>query len=268
MPHFQAETRPADWAAMTIFSNELTAGQWAAAAVVFLLAGVIKGVVGLGLPTVSMALLALWMPPVRAAALLIVPSLVTNIWQTGPRATFGSVLRRIGGMQAGIVVGTLGGALWLGAPGGAWASVALGVALVIYALWGLTGRQLHAPEAHEWWLGPLVGVATGLVTAVTGVFAVPAVPYLQALGFQRDALIQAMGISFTTSTVVLAIGLAGNGSYPMSAVGGSVAMLVPAIGGMVIGTWLRQRLSVAVFRRCFLSGLALLGLYMAVRAMA
>ncbi len=91
----------------------------------------------------------------------------------------------------------------------------------------------------------------------------PTVPYLQALGFQRDALIQAMGISFTTSTVVLAIGLAGNGGYPMSAVGGSAAMLVPAIGGMVIGTWLRQRLSVAVFRRCFLSGLALLGLYMA-----
>jgi uncharacterized membrane protein YfcA len=116
--------------------------------------------------------------------------------------------------------------------------------------------------------GAAGGRGTGLVTAVTGVFVVPAVPYLQALGFQRDALIQAMGISFTTSTVVLAIGLAGNGSYPVSAVGGSVAMLVPAVVGMVLGTWLRKRLSVAVFRRCFLIGLALLGLYMAVRAMA
>ena len=106
---------------MTI-SNELATGHWAAAAAVFLLAGVIKGVVGLGLPTVSMALLALWMPPVRAAALLIAPSLVTNLWQTGPRATFWSGLRRIGGMQAGIVVGTLGGALWLGVPAGAWGS--------------------------------------------------------------------------------------------------------------------------------------------------
>src|SRR5690606_31360845 len=141
---------------------------------VFLLAGVIKGVIGLGLPTVSMALLALWMAPVRAAALLVVPSLVTNIWQTGPRASFWPVLRRIGGMQAGIVAGTLGGALWLGAPGGAWASIALGVALAAYGLWGLTGRQLHAQPRHEWWLGPLVGAATGLVTAVTGVFTLPA----------------------------------------------------------------------------------------------
>jgi len=105
------------------------------------------------------------------------------------------------------------------------------------------------------------------VTSVTGVFAVPAVPYLQALGFQRDALIQAMGISFTTSTVVLAIGLAGNGGYPLAVLGGSTLMLVPAIAGMVLGTWLRQRLPVPVFRRCFLVGLGLLGAYMAVRAM-
>jgi uncharacterized membrane protein YfcA len=267
MPHFQPQRGPADWAAMTI-SNELATGHWAAAAAVFLLAGVIKGVVGLGLPTVSMGLLALWMPPVRAAALLVAPSLVTNLWQTGPRATFWPVLRRIGGMQAGIVVGTLGGALWLGVPGGAWASVALGAALVAYALWGLTGRQLHVPAAHERWLGPLAGAATGLVTAVTGVFVVPAVPYLQALGFQRDALIQAMGISFTTSTVVLALGLAGNGGYPASAFGGSVAMLLPALAGMVLGTWLRRRLPVAVFRRCFLAGLAFLGVYMVAHALA
>lgn len=239
---------------------------WAAATAVYLLAGVIKGVVGLGLPTVSMALLALWMTPAQAAALLIVPSLVTNIWQTGPRATFMPVLRRIGGMQVGVVIGTLAGALWLGVPAGAWASFALGVALIVYALWGLTGRQLHVSDAQARWVGPLVGMSTGLVTAVTGVFAVPAVPYLQALGFQRDSLIQAMGISFTTSTVVLAIGLAANGGYPVSVIGGSVAMLAPAIGGMVLGTWLRKRLSVEVFRRCFLVGLALLGLYMAVRA--
>jgi len=247
-------------------SNQL-AGHWLAAAAVFLLAGTVKGVIGLGLPTVAMALLALWMPPAQAAALLIVPSLITNLWQTGPRATFKPVLRRIGGMQAGIVAGTLGGALWLGVPGGAWASVALGVALVAYALWGLTGRQLHVPPGRERWLGPVVGAATGLVTAVTGVFAMPAVPYMQALGFQRDALIQAMGISFTTSTVVLAIGLAGNGGYPVSALGGSIAMLLPAIGGMALGTWLRKRLPVAVFRRCFLAGLALLGLYMVVRVL-
>ncbi len=266
MPHLQPRPRPADCAAMTI-PNEL-AGHWAAAAAVFLLAGVVKGVIGLGLPTVSMALLALWMPPARAAALLVAPSLVTNLWQTGPRASFMPVLRRIGGMQAGIVAGTLGGAFWLGVPAGAWASVALGAALVAYALWGLAGRQWRVAPARARWLGPLAGAATGLVTAATGVFVVPAVPYLQALGFERDTLIQAMGISFTTSTIALGLGLAANGGYPLAAAGGSALMLLPAIGGMAIGTWWRRRLPLAVFRRCFLAGLGLLGIYMAARALA
>jgi uncharacterized membrane protein YfcA len=44
-------------------------------------------------------------------------------------------------------------------------------------------------------------------------------------------------------------------------------MLLPALGGMALGTWLRKRLPVAVFRRCFLAGLALLGLYMVARAL-
>ncbi|MBN9265741.1 MAG: sulfite exporter TauE/SafE family protein, partial [Hyphomicrobium sp.] len=50
-------------------------------AAVFVLAGLTKGVIGLGLPTISMGLLALVMPPVQAAALLALPSFVTNFWQ-------------------------------------------------------------------------------------------------------------------------------------------------------------------------------------------
>ncbi|MDR6287867.1 putative membrane protein YfcA [Inquilinus ginsengisoli] len=64
-------------------------------ALTFLLAGFVKGVLGLGLPTVAMGLLGLAMAPAQAAALLVVPSLVTNLWQlfAGPR--FGGLLRRL-----------------------------------------------------------------------------------------------------------------------------------------------------------------------------
>ena len=61
----------------------------------FLFAGLVKGVVGLGLPTVAMGLLGLAMPPVAAAALLLVPSLVTNVWQLLAKPRFGGLLRRL-----------------------------------------------------------------------------------------------------------------------------------------------------------------------------
>lgn len=232
---------------------------------VFVVAGLVKGGVGLGLPTVSMALLGMLMAPAEAAALLIVPSLVTNLWQIGPLATLGTMLRRIGPMQVGIGVGTLGGAWLFGAPAGTWAAVSLGVALVGYAVWGIAGATLAMPPATERWLGALAGAMTGLVTAATGVFVVPAVPYLQALGLQRDALVQAMGISFTVSTLALAVGLHLNARYSGADLATSVLVLLPALAGMAVGQWLRRRVSPPVFRNCLFISLAALGLHMVVR---
>ena len=232
---------------------------------VFLIAGLVKGVVGLGLPTVAMALLALGMNPAQAAALLIVPSFVTNLWQCRPFGSLMSLLRRLGSMQIGVVVGTLGGSLWLGAPAGPWAGLMLGLALLAYAGWGLLGAKLDVSPSRERWGGPLVGLITGIVTAATGVFVIPAVPWLQALGLDRDRLVQAMGLSFTVSTVALAIGLSLDGSFAAAGAGASVLMLVPAILGMMLGQAIRGRLSPALFRTCMMVGLALLGLQMVLR---
>ena len=237
---------------------------WLAAAV-FMLAGIVKGVVGLGLPTIAMALLASLMAPAQAAALLVVPSLVTNLAQVRPWPTLAPMLRRLAPMQAGVCVGTLVGAWLLGAPAGAWAMASLGVALVAYAAWCLAGAHFSVQPATERWLGPLIGAATGVVTAATWVFVVPAVPYLQALGLSRDELVQAMGISFTVSTVALALGLYANADGAGLAVGASVLMLLPALAGMAVGQALRQRLSPVLFRRCFLVCLVLLGTHMVVR---
>jgi uncharacterized membrane protein YfcA len=199
--------------------------------------------------------------------LLILPSLVTNLWQLRPLAGISAMARRLAGMQFGIVAGTLGGAWCFGAPSGAGATVALGIALVAYAAWGLSGRALRlAPEAPRW-LGPAAGLLTGAVTAVTGVFVIPAVVYLQALELSRDELIQAMGLSFTTSTLALGLALAGQPGLSTQVGTASLAMLVPALAGMGAGQWLRERLSVRVFRRAFFIGLALLGVGMAVRGL-
>ncbi|NML48693.1 sulfite exporter TauE/SafE family protein [Ramlibacter sp. G-1-2-2] len=237
-----------------------------AAAAVFVLAGVVKGVIGLGLPTLSMALLALWMPPAAAAALLVVPSLVTNVLQMRPWSSLGRTLRRLGGLQVGIVVGTLAGAWAFDGLASEIAAEALGVALVAYAAWGLLGRPVEVPLRHEAWLGPLCGVVTGAITAWTGVFVLPAVIYLQGLRLERDDLVQAMGICFTTSTLALGAVLLLQGRYPAAAAGTSVVMLLPALAGMALGQWVRQRLPLAVFRRCFFFGLAVLGGYDALRA--
>jgi uncharacterized protein len=76
---------------------------------------------------------------------------------------------------------------------------------------GLTSARFSVPPAAEWWFGPLIGVLTGLVTAATGVFVIPAVPYLGALNLGKEDMIQALGLSFTVSTIALAAARGGRG---------------------------------------------------------
>ncbi|WP_327439610.1 sulfite exporter TauE/SafE family protein [Pseudomonas donghuensis] len=230
--------------------------------VIFLLAGAVKGVIGLGLPTIAMGLLGLAMSTAQAAALLIVPSTLTNLWQLAFGGHLRALLKRLWPMLAMIFVGTLLGSAWLGINSGEWAAHALGGALLAYALYGLFGRAVRLAAAHEPWLGPLCGLITGVISAATGVFVIPAVPYLQSLGLSRDEMVQALGLAFSVSTLALAIGLAGQDALGAQALGASLLVLAPALLGMLGGQWLRQRISAELFKRCFFIGMALLGAHL------
>jgi uncharacterized protein len=229
----------------------------------FLLAGFVKGVIGLGLPTVAMGLLGLAMAPTQAAALLIVPSFVTNVWQLAAGPQLRPLWRRLWPMMAGICFGSWAGAGLLTADGGT-ATLALGLALAAYAALGLAAVRLPYPGRAERWLSPLTGAVTGLVTTATGVFVIPAVPYLQALRLEKDELVQALGLSFTVSTLALAADLVRGGALAASA-GASLLALAPALTGMVLGQWLRAHVEPQRFRFWLLLGLLVLGAHLALR---
>jgi uncharacterized membrane protein YfcA len=147
----------------------------------------------------------------------------------------------------------------------AFASAALGIALIAYAAFGLLNvRVPQVPAGAEWWLGTLVGGATGFISAATGVFVIPAVPYLQALGFEREEFMQALGLSFTVATIALAWSLVGAGTLNLGTGLHSLLALVPALAGMIAGQHLLRVMRPETFRRWFFSGLALLGAHLAI----
>jgi len=241
---------------------------WLLASVTFLLAGLVKGVIGMGLPTVAMGLLSLSLPPAEAAAMLIVPSAVTNLWQllAGPR--FGALVRQLWGMMVGVVAGTIAGAGIIVGNAAGLATVALGAALIAYAIVGLSGVRIALPPRHQGWAGVVVGATTGVITGATGVFVLPAVPYLQAIGLEKDDLIQALGLSFTVSTLALGLGLLRMDAFHLASAGLSALWLVPALGGMLLGQAIRDRIAAPTFRTVFFAGLLLLGIYLAFREIA
>jgi hypothetical protein len=218
---------------------------------VFILAGGVKGVTGMGLPTVAMSLLGLWMTPVQAAAMLVVPSLATNVAQCR-----GPYLRRLavrlwpGWLAIAVVT--------VAAPGfGGTASTEsakrwLGAVLIAYGAWGLWRPALPDFSARGTWLSAVAGAATGVVTASTAVFVLPWVPYLQSLRPGKDELVQALGLSFTVATLALAVRVQASAPLWWLSASGAVTVslaLAGAFAGLKVGESLRGRLAGPAFQK-------------------
>jgi uncharacterized protein len=246
---------------------DAAASTLAAIAGAFLLAGFVKGVIGLGLPTVSIGLLGLLMTPAQAAAVLVVPSLVTNIWQAAVGGGLLALARRLWPLLAGICVGTALGVVVLPHDDNGRATVWLGLALVVYAALGLVKVEFFVPRHAETWLGLLMGAATGAITVATGIFVMPGTPYIQSMEFDRDKLVQALGLSFTVSTITLAAALAYTGQVQTSLAWPSIVALAAALAGMGLGQLTRGKIKAETFRLCFFVGLMLLGLHLALRGL-
>jgi len=258
--------------------------------VVFFAGGVVKGGIGLGLPTVSIGLMAIWLPVEQAAGILILPVILTNIWQAFFGTAFRLILHRLWSLLGALVVGSTAAAILIAEADTALAAGLLGAMLVTYAVLGLSGARFAVPVRAEPLLSPVMGLATGLISGATAIFVIPVVPYLQSLDFHKgrpgreddsadptratddtmvkDALIQSLGMTVLVSAAGLAIGLGAKGNLPVSVVlPGSIGTAM-AILGMIAGRKIRNRLSLEVFRRWVLSGLTLLGLVMVIRAVA
>ena len=227
----------------------------------FLLAGTVKGVIGLGLPTVSLALLTVAIDLTSAMALLLVPSFVTNLWQALVGGHLKAALRRTWPFLALATLTVWLGALALTRVDLALLSALLGALLVVYSAFGLAGLRLTLTARQAAWLGPLAGVANGVFTGMTGSSVVPGVLYLQAIGLQRDILIQAMGLLFAASALALGIALRGSGLLTLELGAWSAAAMVPALLGMALGQRVRRALSEQRFRRVFFAALLALGAY-------
>jgi uncharacterized membrane protein YfcA len=235
-------------------------------AVTFLLAGLVKGVVGFGLPTVALAILTATIGLKEAMVLMLAPAFVTNVWQGFAPGGLGAVLRRFWPLLATGAIGTVAGASVLARADAALLPGMLGVLLCVYATISIAAPRLPPPGDRECWLSPVVGATSGVLTGLTGTFVIPSVLYFQSLAMERDVMIQTMGVWFLVATASLGVALGAQGLMPADLSALSAAALVPALAGMWLGQRIRRNLSEARFRRVFFSALLLLGAWLTARA--
>lgn len=234
----------------------------------FFVAGLVKGLVGMGLPAIVLGVLAAPLGLQEAIGFILFPSFCANIYQSLVGGALTMLLRRFWAFFLAAVLGIGVGVSILAGGRDQVLLGLLGAVLCIYTGLNLSGRRLPPPAAErETVYGPIAGGLGGVMFGMTGVFIVPGILYLQALGLKRDVLIQAMGISFIIITIAIAGFMTGHGILHMAQILISVIALVPMFAGIVIGTRYRQSIPEDLFSRVIMIALFLNGLHLMARAM-
>lgn len=234
--------------------------------VVFFLAGCVKGVIGMGLPLVTVGLLTAFIGLQPAIALTLAPAFLTNIWQGFSGKHNKTLLRRFWTFFIPTMLFTWPGTIALTHVNVTYLSGLLGALLVLSTALSLSRLRIHVPKRWESKLNPFIGATSGILAGMTGAFTVPGVVYLQSTQLRREELVQAMGILFTLSTVGLSISMGAQNLLTAELGLASIGAVVPTFTGVVIGTRIRKRTSERSFRLTFLVALGVLGIYIVSRS--
>ena len=233
----------------------------------FLLAGFIKGVIGLGLPVVALAFLGSTLGVREALTIMLIPSLGTNAYQALAGPELWSLIRRLWSFLAAACIGIWFGVAVLAGARSEILILLLGVTLCTYCVVALFRVRMPPPGAREPWMSPVMGGAGGLMFGMTGIMIVPGILYLQTLGFRRDVFVQALGLTFITITLALGTSLMGRALMTQDLAWMSLAALAPTAGGLALGQRYRHHISEERFRRIFFVALFVIGLDMLRRSL-
>lgn len=232
---------------------------------VFIFAGFVKGIIGLGFPTIVLASLSLAIGLRDSMAIMLLPCFLTNVYQGSIGGSFQKIIRRLWSYFALAICGIWVTTGFVAGIQGEIRLILLGTIVFTYGILGITRVKLMVPRSMEWWLSPVLGSVNGILTGLTGTFVVPGVLYMQSLGLQKDELIQAMGIFFLLSTLGLGAGLWENQLTSTRIILLSGVAVIPSFIGMVCGQKVRSYLPEMSFRYVFFFSLILLGCFIMYR---
>lgn len=231
-------------------------------------AGFVKGAVGFAMPMIMISGFSSFLPPETALAGLILPTVVTNLSQAfrqGAAAAWGTVVtyRRI--LLATVVFIVVSAGFVHVIPQDLFLLM-LGLPITAFALVQLAGVNLALRLEHrnraEWILGAIGGLYGG----ISGVWGPPLLVYLLSIKAGKVEVVRVQGVVFLIGAVVLFAAHLQSGVLNGATLTFSAILVIPALIGQTLGTFIQDRLDQTRFRRWTLILLVLTGLNLARRA--
>jgi uncharacterized membrane protein YfcA len=226
----------------------------------------VKGTVGLGLPTTALGLMTLFLDPRMAITIMIFPLVLSNAWQMYRSGRIISTARRYMPMAICLALFvwisvnmTINIADWI-------LMAALGVSILLFVAVNASNIAPTIPDRNDTWAQCIAGIIGGIMGGLTSVWAPPLVIYLAARQTSKDDFVRATGLIFSVGSIPLAAGYFRAGLMTSEMVTTSTLVLIPTFAGFWIGERLRYKMSEQAFKKIVLIVFFLMGLNLLRRA--
>jgi len=236
---------------------------WALLAV--FVAGTVKGIAGLGFPTLATPLLSLIVDVKIAVVVLILPNITMDGIQFARRGAPTATIRRFAPLLVAGGIGTVLGTRLLVMLPTRTVLLLLGVFVVAFVALNATRFAPRLPRTWEPWAGPVAGFVAGVVGGITNVPGTPLAIYFYALGMPKPDFLAATAFTFLIYKLVQLGAVAWYGLLTSGLAASSVALTGVALAGFVAGLWIQNRLDQRAFDRAVLALLGALGAWLVVR---
>ncbi len=230
--------------------------------------GVTKGFAGSGLPTVSVASMAVVIDVPTAVALMPIPLLVANTRQAFRGGYMHNAMRRFWTLLVCLPFGAVLGVKVLTGIDPRTVSGLVGAIVVAFALLSQIRFEWRVSARRDRQLQPFVGLGAGVIGGISSIFAPLIVMHLMSLRLPKDEFVGTVGLAYLVGVVPMIFALVGFGRLGQTETLWGAAAVVPVLAGMFLGERLRGRFSETLFRRCLLVLLLLAGLNLIAQAIA
>lgn len=232
------------------------------APLVFLLAGTVKGAIGIGLPTTVIAFLSQVTDPRIAVALGLASMVLSNVWQVHREGQGAVALRRFWPMATATAVVLFTASFFAAAADGNVILACTGIAIGIFAASSLIGTPPRLPQRWERPGQVLAGGLAGLMGGFTGIWAPPMLMFLLSLRLEKSEFVRSIGVLLLLGAIPLLAGYLASGLMTGEMFLWSCVMLIPTFLGFSVGERIRRRLAPERFQKLLLIFFLIMGLNM------
>jgi uncharacterized protein len=217
-----------------------------------IVAGFLKGIIGVGMPVVALPLLSLFIDIKSAAMLLSMPLIFSNLPQALEGRKTGRCLMQLMPVILGMIPGLFLGVRLLLALDAGVAKIIAGLVLIVVG-----GITLLAPKLQlQSRLILPTGITFGFFGGVLGGVAAMSGPlvfiFLLAKGLRGKAFTKEASMYLVVSSILLAILLTASRQFSWLDVSVSTAAMLPVALGMYVGQHMRDKIAPETFKRLVL----------------